>query len=123
MSEAAMSLEGVAGKYAAEAIKQDNQGARGIAITNYQRAIEALARLIHLFPDNTLNAVYQQHCEQYQKRIGELQSSPEDSSSNENSGNNTSPQGNSSQTATNTNIDNMILKEKPNVSWKEVIGL
>ena len=118
-----MSLEGVAGKYAAEAIKQDNQGARGIAITNYQRAIEALTRLIHLFPDNTLNAVYQQHCEQYQKRIGELQNSSEDSSPNENSGNNAPSQGNSNQTATNTNIDNMILKEKPNVSWKEVIGL
>ncbi|WP_101477353.1 AAA family ATPase [Candidatus Nitrosotalea bavarica] len=123
MSEAALALEDVAGKYAAEAIKQDNQGARGIAITNYQRAIEALTRLIHLFPDNTLNAVYQQHCEQYQKRIGELQSSPDNSSPNENSGNNGSSQGNSNQTVSNNNLENMILKEKPNVSWKEVIGL
>ncbi|MFZ0184168.1 MAG: AAA family ATPase [Nitrosotalea sp.] len=123
MSEAAIALEGVAGKYAAEAIKQDNQGAKGNAVTNYQKAIEALTRLIHLFPDNTLNAVYQQHCEQYQKRIGELQNSFDDSSPNENSGNNGSSQGNSNQTTTNTNLDNMILKEKPNVSWKEVIGL
>ena len=123
MSEAVQELEGVAGKYAAEAIKQDAQGARGIAITNYQRAIEALIRLIHLFPDNTLNAVYQQHCEQYQKRIVELQNLSDGTSPNENYNNNASIQGNSNQTVSNNNFDNMIIKEKPNVSWKEVIGL
>ena len=123
MSEAVQELEGVAGKYAAEAIKQDAQGALGIAITNYQRAIEALIRLIHLFPDNTLNAVYQQHCEQYQKRIVELQNLSDGTSPNENYNNNASIQGNSNQTVSNNNFDNMIIKEKPNVSWKEVIGL
>ncbi|MDR3782451.1 MAG: AAA family ATPase [Candidatus Nitrosotalea sp.] len=124
MSEAVQELESVAGKYAAEAIKQDGQGARGIAITNYQRAIEALIRLIHLFPENTLNAVYQQHCEQYQKRISELQNSSDNTSPNENNGNNNgSSQGNSNQTVSNNNFDNMIIKEKPNVSWREVIGL
>jgi vacuolar protein-sorting-associated protein 4 len=121
MSEAVQELEGVAGKYAAEAIKQDAQGARGMAITNYQRAIDALIRLIHLFPDNTLNAVYQQHCEQYQKRINELQLSSDNlptSDSNHNNG-----AGHTNQTVSNNNLENMIIKEKPNVSWKEVIGL
>ena len=41
MSEAVQELESVAGKYAAEAIRQDAQGARGIAITNYQRVIRS----------------------------------------------------------------------------------
>ncbi|MDE1769935.1 MAG: AAA family ATPase [Thaumarchaeota archaeon] len=122
MSEAVQELESVAGKYAAEAIKQDAQGARGIAITNYQRSIEALIRLIHLFPDNTLNAVYQQHCEQYQKRIDELQNSSGDVYPSENNQASVSVNTNSRQT-TNINLENMIIKEKPNVSWKEVIGL
>ena len=69
MSSAALALEGVAGKFAAEAIRQDSQGDRNSAITSYQRAIDALVKLIQLFPDNTLNAVYEQHCKQYKKRI------------------------------------------------------
>ena len=123
MSSAALALEGVAGKFAAEAIRQDAQGDRNGAVTSYQRAIDALVKLIQLFPDNTLNAVYEQHCEQYKKRINELQSSPDNyhpQNDNEHAG--TPNRINSGQT-TNSNLENMIIKEKPNVSWKEVIGL
>lgn len=122
MSSAALALEGVAGKFAAEAISQDSQGDRNAAITSYQRAIDALIKLIQLFPDNTLNAVYEQHCKQYKKRITELQLSSENYPQNDNNHANASIHANSNQT-TNTNLENMIMKEKPNVSWKEVIGL
>lgn len=123
MSSAALALEGVAGKFAAEAIRQDAQGDRNGAVTSYQRAIDALVKLIQLFPDNTLNAVYEQHCEQYKKRINELQSSPDNHhSQNDNERDSIQNHINSSQT-TNSNLENMIIKEKPNVSWKEVIGL
>src|SRR5574340_34206 len=123
MSSAALALEGVAGKFAAEAIRQDAQGDRNGAVTSYQRAIDALVKLIQLFPDNTLNAVYEQHCEQYKKRINELQSSPDNyHPQNDNEHAITQNHINSSQT-TNSNLENMIIKEKPNVSWKEVIGL
>ncbi|MDC8453673.1 MAG: AAA family ATPase [Candidatus Nitrosotalea sp.] len=123
MSSAALALEGVAGKFAAEAIRQDAQGDRNVAVTSYQRAIDALVKLIQLFPDNTLNAVYEQHCEQYKKRINELQSSPDNHhSQNDNERDSIQNHINSSQT-TNSNLENMIIKEKPNVSWKEVIGL
>lgn len=48
MSLAPQELENSASKFAAEAIKLDSQGARGMAIANYQRAIESLVKLIHL---------------------------------------------------------------------------
>ena len=57
MSLAPQELENSASKFAAEAIKLDSQGARGMAISNYQRAIESLVKLIQLYPDNKLNKV------------------------------------------------------------------
>ena len=40
MSLAPQELENNASKYASEAIKFDSQGARGMAIANYQKAID-----------------------------------------------------------------------------------
>ena len=123
MSSAALALEGVAGKFAAEAIRQDAQGDRNGAITSYQRAIDALVKLIQLFPDNTLNAVYEQHCVQYKKRINELQSSPDNYQPQNSNDHPSVPNRINSGQTTSSNLENMIIKEKPNVSWKEVIGL
>ena len=119
MSAAAQALEEVAGKFAAEAIRQDAQGDKNAAAASYQKAIDALVKLIHLFPENTLNAVYEQHCEQYKKRINELNL---DLSHDENNQVNQDHR-NSNQITLGSNLENMIIKEKPNVSWKEVIGL
>ena len=47
-------LEKSASKYASEAIKHDSQGARGMAITNYQKATESLLKLQRLYPDSQL---------------------------------------------------------------------
>ncbi|TLX93527.1 MAG: AAA family ATPase, partial [Thaumarchaeota archaeon] len=75
MSLAPQELENSASKFAAEAIKLDSQGARGMAIANYQRAIESLHKLIQLYPDNKLNRVYQERMAAYQNRIKALQMS------------------------------------------------
>ena len=48
-------LEKSASQYATGAIKYDAQGARGMAITNYQKAAETLLKLMRLFPDSQLN--------------------------------------------------------------------
>ena len=45
MSLAPQELENSASKYAAEAIRLDSQGSRGMAIQSYQRAIESLVKL------------------------------------------------------------------------------
>ena len=87
MSEsAAKVLEGAAQKYASEAIRFDSQGARGMAIKNYQNAIQTLVQLAQLYPDYKLNSMYLQRAQLYQERIKALQAAhgieppPEDDS-------------------------------------------
>jgi len=120
MSLAPQELENSASKFAAEAIKLDSQGARGMAISNYQRAIESLTKLIQLYPENKLNRVYQERTAAYQNRIKALQmnnmnvepvvdskATPEEQQ----------------QSLAKNDFDSMIMREKPNVSWEEVVGL
>ena len=73
MSLAPQELENSASKYASEAIKCDSQGARGMAIANYQKAIDALVNLMRLYPNNKLNKIYTERTTSYQKRIKVLQ--------------------------------------------------
>jgi hypothetical protein len=75
MSLAPQELENTASKYASEAIKFDSQGARGMAITHYQHAIDALVKLLQLYPNSKLNEIYKQRCNSYHDRIGALQQS------------------------------------------------
>jgi len=60
MSLAPQQLENSASKYASDAIKFDSQGARGMAIANYQKAIDSLVRLMQLYPASKLNPIYKQ---------------------------------------------------------------
>ena len=73
MSLAPQELENSASRYASEAIKCDSQGARGMAIANYQKAIDSLMKLMHLYPNNKLNKIYTERMSSYQKRIKALQ--------------------------------------------------
>ena len=45
MSMAPQELENSASKYASDAIKADSQGAKGMAIANYQNAIDVLVKI------------------------------------------------------------------------------
>ncbi len=123
MSLAPQELENSASKYASEAIKFDSQGARGMAIANYQKAIDSLVKLIQLYPTSKLNPIYKDRTQSYQKRIKALQdargvepavdpkASPEEQKKSIDQ-----------QNATN-DFEDLIMKEKPDVSWKEVVGL
>jgi len=71
---AAKVLEGAAQKYASEAIRFDSQGARSMAIKNYQNAIQTLVQLAQLYPDYKLNSMYLQRAHLYQERVKALQS-------------------------------------------------
>jgi SpoVK/Ycf46/Vps4 family AAA+-type ATPase len=152
MSLAPQELENSASKYAAEAIRLDSQGSRGMAINSYQRAIEALVKLVQIYPDYKLNKVYMERANAYQNRIKALQMSHglEEERLVPNQMDNTKldpPNGHGSRrptvsssthTSTNTSatakssgnvetlkadFDDLVMKEKPKVSWKEVIGL
>jgi SpoVK/Ycf46/Vps4 family AAA+-type ATPase len=126
LSLAPQELENSASRYASEAIKCDSQGARGMAIANYQKAIESLIKLIHLYPNNKLNKIYTERMSSYQKRIKALQetrgvepvvdpnASPEERNAT---------MQRHQQEEDDEKFEDLVMKEKPNISWKEVIGL
>lgn len=175
MTLAPQELENTASKYAAEAIKLDSQGSHSIAILSYQRASEALIRLVEIYPEYKLNRVYLERASAYQNRIKALQmasgilgdenqsfkgldgitdnkpvsnnkalkplskthiNNPKNSMSSRhpkdpfslngtntghyNQDNNLSP---NTDKISNSEFENLILKEKPLVSWNEVVGL
>ncbi|HEX9845151.1 MAG TPA: AAA family ATPase [Candidatus Nitrosotenuis sp.] len=125
MSLAPQELENNASRYASDAIRLDSQGARGMAVANYQKAIDSLVKLIHLYPDNKLNRVYTERCRAYENRIKALQMAhgvdlepavdP-----------NATPSEQKAQLEKKKDeddFDDLVMKEKPDISWKEVIGL
>ena len=120
MSLAPQELENSASRFAAEAIKLDSQGARGMAITNYQRAIDSLVKLIQLYPDNKLNRIYMERSAAYQNRIKALQMSHIDLEPVVDP--KASPE-QQKQDLAKHDFEDLVMKEKPNVSWAEVIGL
>jgi SpoVK/Ycf46/Vps4 family AAA+-type ATPase len=137
MSLAPQELENSASKYAAEAIRLDSQGSRGMAIQSYQRAIEALVKLVQIYPDYKLNKVYMERANAYQNRIKALQMShgiedeerptPIEGSEKPVNGNG---KGSAPMSAKAGNVetlkadfDDLVMKDKPKVSWEEVIGL
>src|SRR5215204_2149581 len=154
MSLAPQELENSASKYAAEAIRLDSQGSRGMAINSYQRAIEALVKLVQIYPDYKLNKVYMERANAYQNRIKALQMShgleeeklaptqidnvkldpPNGHGSKSSAASSYSSSSSSSSAAASAksrgnvetlkaDFDDLVMKEKPKVGWKEVIGL
>jgi SpoVK/Ycf46/Vps4 family AAA+-type ATPase len=138
LSLAPQELENSASKYAAEAIRLDSQGSRGLAIQAYQRAIEALAKLIQIYPDYKLNKIYMERASAYQNRIKALQMSSgiTDSHSDQNLrriksnqqsrvDNNVSSSGkvDNGTESLGAAFDDLIMKDKPHVSWDQVVGL
>ncbi|MCS6767898.1 MAG: AAA family ATPase [Candidatus Nitrosocaldus sp.] len=155
MTLAPQELENIASKHAAEAIKLDSQGAKPHAILHYQKAVDALLKLVHLYPDYKLNKIYVERAKAYQNRIKALQESRgldgmqsvmhEDrgdggkGTEQQGTGINRvrhegagerSANGNGFGSNADTNVeilkadfDDLVLKDKPNVKWDEVIGL
>jgi len=117
---ASQELEKSATSYALEAIRLDNQGSKGMAITMYQKAIESLLKLVQLYPEYSLNKVYIQRAIAYQERIKALQGavSPTEARAEAKTAESANPteQGKAS-------YEELIVKEKPNVKWDEVVGL
>ncbi len=124
MALAPQELENHASRLAEEAIRLDSQGSRGMAIQNYQGAVESLLKLVRLYPDYKLNKIYVERAETYQNRIKALQESrgfdEGDGTSKPHNGNGRS--GGSVETVK-ANFDDLIIKDKPKISWDEVVGL
>jgi len=119
---ASQELEKSATNFALEAVRLDKQGAKGMAITTYQKAIESLLQLVQLYPEYSLNKVYIQRAIAYQERIKAIQGAvtsieprPE-----------TKCNGGEGETKTEggkSTYEELIVIEKPNVKWDGVVGL
>ena len=145
---AAKELEDDAKKYASEAIRLDSQGAHGMAIQMYQKAISTLVQLVHLYPDYRLNKQYTERAMAYQERVKAIQAAhgliPRDEPADmdwslpTNAGNvGVNSGGNVSASNTNQNspkgpqvvqqlkasFSELVVTEKPDVKWDDVIGL
>ena len=115
MNLAPQELENSASKYASEAIKCDSNGSYDIAITNYQKAVDSLMKLMKFYPNNKLNRIYIERMSSYKNRIKLLQmTSSVELSSNKKVENTTD---------LNNDFNNLIMTEKLQISWEEVIGL
>ena len=140
MSLAPQELENSASKYAAEAIRLDSEGSNGQAISAYQRAVEALVKLVQIYPDYKLNKIYMERASSYQNRIKALQmSNPLYDSDNiktrqfdQKPANPPNSILNNMQSAKgknepnggyNLDFEELLMTDKPKVSWNEVIGL
>ena len=110
MSVASEELEKLAAKVATEAIQLDRQGLKALAIPKYQRATEILLKLCSLHPDAQQNKVYRDYAEQYRRRAKELRGYAE-------------PLGGEVSGDDKTGFDNLVLREKPDVKWEDIVGL
>jgi SpoVK/Ycf46/Vps4 family AAA+-type ATPase len=143
---AAKELEDDAKKYASEAIRLDSQGAHGMAIQMYQKAITTLVQLVHLYPDYRLNKQYTERAMAYQERVKAIQAAhgliPQDQAPEmdwnlpSNAGGGAAPGGANPSTASQNSpkgpqvvqqlkasFSELVITEKPDVKWDDVIGL
>lgn len=109
MSFASQELEKLAINAANEAIQLDRQGFKYMAVPKYQRAVEILKKLCTLHPDASQNRVYMEYIKQYDKRAQELKG--QEALDRE------------ELAYGKGKVDDMILWEKPNVKWSDIIGL
>jgi len=116
-------LENSASKYASDAIKADSQGAKGMAITNYQNAINVLTKIMKLYPQAKINQVYQERITAYRNRITQLQKINSDAEPVLDPNATPEEQKQSLKKSKQDDFEDLIMKEKPDVSWNEVVGL
>ncbi|MEM1585993.1 MAG: AAA family ATPase [Candidatus Bathyarchaeia archaeon] len=107
---AAQELEHLALKYAEKAVMLDRQGKSGLAIESYQKAVDALLKIVKLNPDYELNKIYLQRAEAYKKRIATLKCSLHMSPA-------------TSDVSGDGAFEDLILREPPKVTWDEIVGL
>lgn len=111
-------LEKIAVRYAQEAVDLDRQGKRKEAIAAYKRAVDCLLKLVHAYPNHNLTRFFIQRAKTYEMRVKLL----EDIWVNGKSDYNEESYG-SEQEPQKDQIDNLIIREPPNVHWNEIVGL
>jgi len=116
---AANELEALAIKYAKEATRLDQQGAKGLAIAYYQKAIDAFLKLVNLYPDYELNKIYIQRAKMYQERIKVLRGEISEEEIKKEPISESKTESKSTFSA----FEDLVITEKPNVKWEDIAGL
>jgi SpoVK/Ycf46/Vps4 family AAA+-type ATPase len=119
---ASQELEKSATNFALEAVRLDKQGAKGMAITTYQKAIESLLQLVQLYPEYSLNKVYIQRAIAYQERIKAIQGAVTSLEPRPEARCN-GVEGETKTEGGKSTYEELIVMEKPNVKWDGVVGL
>jgi len=109
---AAQELEQLALKYAEQAVMLDRQGKKELAIEAYQKAIENLLKIVRINPNYELNRIYLQRANAYRNRVATLKSS-------------LCPSPATAEDADwgKTRFEDLIMREPPNVTWNDIVGL
>jgi SpoVK/Ycf46/Vps4 family AAA+-type ATPase len=94
-----------------------------MAITHYQHAIDSLVKLIQLYPTSKLNPIYKDRCNSYHNRIKALQESRGVEPAVDPNASPKEQQASVQRQTDENDFEDLVMKEKPNVSWSEVIGL
>jgi len=115
-------LEKSATNSALEAVRLDKQGAKGMAITMYQKSIESLLQLVQLYPEYSLNKVYIQRAIAYQERIKAIQGAVTSMEPRPEARCN-GVEGETKTEGAKSTYEELIVIEKPNVKWDGVVGL
>ena len=105
-------LENMARNYAIQAVLKDKEGNFGEAVKYYKGAIRVLTKIVQLYPNNALNTLYKEWITQYKKRVKDL----------ENLRTSLVPAYGGS-TERDLDIEEMILKDKPKVSFNDIADL
>ena len=114
MSSTSLSyLENMARHYAVQAVMKDREGNFGEAVKYYRSAINVLTKIIQLYPDNALNTIYKDWIRQYKKRVMDL----------ENLKASIVPASGGKSSESEEDIEEMIVKDRPNVTFKDIADL
>ena len=111
-------LEKIAVRHAQEAVALDRQGKREEAIVAYKKAVDCLLKLVHAYPDHNLTRFFIQRAKTYEMRIRLL----EDVWVNGRSDYGETSYG-SEQKSQKDPIEDLIIRDPPDVHWNEIVGL
>ena len=119
---ASQELERSATAFALDAVRLDKAGAKGKAVALYQKAIDSLLQLVQLYPEYGLNKVYITRAIAYQERIKALQGSVSMADMQMDAEPRGADDGRTTEGGK-SSYEELIVTEKPKVSWEEVVGL
>jgi SpoVK/Ycf46/Vps4 family AAA+-type ATPase len=94
-----------------------------MAISHYQQAIDALVKLLQLYPHSKLNQIYKERCNSYHNRITALQQAGGVEPAVDPKASEKDQKASVQRQETENDFEDLVMKEKPDVTWAQVIGL